>query len=214
MPDPVAYQLTVDGEGPAHRRDGVRQHHRQDRRERRGHATPRRRAASSSAPATTALRALLDNKSAVAIVVFQAPGSNALALSSACARTMAELKTRFPQGVDWSAVYDPTVFVRDSIHEVLRTLLEATLMVVIVVVLFLQTWRASVIPLAAVPISIVGTFAVMFAAGFSINTLSLFGLVLAIGIVVDDAIVVVENVERHIEEGLTPLEASHTRWKK
>jgi multidrug efflux pump len=111
--------------------------------------------------------------------------------------------------VDWSAVYDPTVFVRDSIHEVLRTLLEATLMVVIVVVLFLQTWRASIIPLAAVPISIVGTFAVMFAAGFSINTLSLFGLVLAIGIVVDDAIVVVENVERHIEEGLTPLEASH-----
>ena len=106
-------------------------------------------------------------------------------------------------------MYDPTVFVRDSIHEVIRTLLEATLMVVIVVVLFLQTWRASVIPLAAVPISIVGTFAVMLASGFSINTLSLFGLVLAIGIVVDDAIVVVENVERHIEEGLSPLDASH-----
>ncbi|HSQ32349.1 MAG TPA: efflux RND transporter permease subunit, partial [Gemmatimonadaceae bacterium] len=155
------------------------------------------------------LRALLDNKSAVAIVVFQAPGSNALALSSAVRDKMAELKTRFPQGVDWSAVYDPTIFVRDSIKEVIRTLLEATLMVVIVVVLFLQTWRASIIPLAAVPISIVGTFAVMFAAGFSINTLSLFGMVLAIGIVVDDAIVVVENVERHIEEGLSPLEASH-----
>ena len=155
------------------------------------------------------LRALLDNKSAVAVVVFQAPGSNALALSSAVRATMAELKTRFPQGMEWSAVYDPTVFVRDSIHEVIRTLLEATLMVVIVVVLFLQTWRASIIPLAAVPISIVGTFAVMLAAGFSINTLSLFGLVLAIGIVVDDAIVVVENVERHIEEGLSPLEASH-----
>jgi hypothetical protein len=122
---------------------------------------------------------------------------------------MDELKTRFPQGVDWSAVYDPTVFVRDSIREVIRTLLEATLMVVIVVVLFLQTWRASVIPLAAVPVSIVGTFAVMLASGFSVNTLSLFGLVLAIGIVVDDAIVVVENVERHIEEGLSPLEASH-----
>ncbi|HVE35050.1 MAG TPA: efflux RND transporter permease subunit, partial [Gemmatimonadaceae bacterium] len=155
------------------------------------------------------LRALLDNKAAVAIVVFQAPGSNALALSSAVREKMAELKTRFPQGIEWSAVYDPTVFVRDSIHEVIRTLLEATLMVVLVVVLFLQTWRASVIPLAAVPISIVGTFAVMFAAGFSINTLSLFGMVLAIGIVVDDAIVVVENVERHIEEGLSALDASH-----
>jgi hydrophobe/amphiphile efflux-1 (HAE1) family protein len=156
-----------------------------------------------------ALRALLNNKSAVAIVVFQAPGSNALALSSGVREKMAELKTRFPQGVDWAAVYDPTVFVRDSIREVIRTLLEATLMVVIVVVLFLQTWRASVIPLAAVPVSIVGTFAVMLASGFSVNTLSLFGLVLAIGIVVDDAIVVVENVERHIEEGLSPLEASH-----
>src|SRR5689334_1553391 len=156
-----------------------------------------------------ALRAMLDNKPAVAIVVFQAPGSNALALSSGVREKMAELKTRFPQGVDWSAVYDSTTFVRESIHEVIRTLLEATLMVVVVVVLFLQTWRASVIPPAAVPISIVGTFAVMFASGFSINTLSLFGMVLAIGIVVDDAIVVVENVERHIEEGLTPLEASH-----
>src|SRR5690349_14826163 len=160
-------------------------------------------------PSTYGLRALLDNKSAVAIVVFQAPGSNALALSSGIRAKMAELKTRFPQGVEWSSVYDPTLFVRDSIREVLYTLLLATLMVVIVVVLFLQTWRASIIPLAAVPISIVGTFAVMLATGFSINTLSLFGLVLAIGIVVDDAIVVVENVERHIEEGLSPLEASH-----
>jgi multidrug efflux pump len=156
-----------------------------------------------------ALRAMLDNKSAVAVVVFQAPGSNALALSGAVREKMDELKTRFPDGVNWAAVYDPTVFVRDSIREVIRTLLEATLMVVIVVVLFLQTWRASIIPLAAVPVSIVGTFAVMLAAGFSVNTLSLFGLVLAIGIVVDDAIVVVENVERHIEEGLSPLEASH-----
>src|SRR5688572_27425002 len=155
------------------------------------------------------LRALLNNKSAVAIVVFQAPGSNALALSGSVREKMDELKTRFPEGVEWAAVYDPTVFVRDSIKEVVRTLLEATLMVVIVVVLFLQTWRASIIPLAAVPVSIVGTFAVMLAAGFSVNTLSLFGLVLAIGIVVDDAIVVVENVERHIEEGLSPLEASH-----
>jgi hydrophobe/amphiphile efflux-1 (HAE1) family protein len=160
-------------------------------------------------PGTFGLRALLDNKPAVAIVVFQSPGSNALALSSAIRVKMADLKTRFPQGVEWSSVYDPTLFVRDSIREVIYTLLLATLMVVIVVVLFLQTWRASIIPLVAVPISIVGTFAVMLATGFSINTLSLFGLVLAIGIVVDDAIVVVENVERHIEEGLSPLDASH-----
>ena len=142
-------------------------------------------------PGTYGLRALLDNKSAVAIIVFQAPGSNALALSSGIRAKMAELQTRFPEGVSWSSVYDPTLFVRDSIQEVIYTLLLATLMVVIVVVLFLQTWRASIIPLAAVPISIVGTFAVMLATGFSINTLSLFGLVLAIGIVVDDAIVVV-----------------------
>ena len=155
------------------------------------------------------LRAMLDNKSAVAIVVFQAPGSNALALSGSVRSTMTHLSARFPQGIQWSSVYDPTMFVRDSIREVIVTLLEATLMVVLVVVLFLQTWRASIIPLAAVPISIVGTFAVMLAAGFSINTVSLFGMVLAIGIVVDDAIVVVENVERHIQEGLTPLAASH-----
>jgi len=155
------------------------------------------------------MQSLLDNKPAVALAIFQAPGSNALALSHDVRAKMAELKQLFPQGVNYSIVYDPTVFVRDSIHEVIKTLLEATLLVVIVVVVFLQTWRASVIPLASVPISIVGTFAIMLAAGFSINTLSLFGLVLAIGIVVDDAIVVVENVERHIELGLSPREASH-----
>ncbi|HEU0055248.1 MAG TPA: efflux RND transporter permease subunit, partial [Longimicrobium sp.] len=155
------------------------------------------------------VRSLLDNKHAVAIPIFQAPGSNALALSTAVREAMADLKTRFPQGVDYDIVYDPTVFVRDSIHEVVRTLLEATLLVVLVVILFLQTWRASIIPLVAVPISIVGTFAVLLGFGFSINTLSLFGLVLAIGIVVDDAIVVVENVERNIALGLSPREASH-----
>ncbi|HEX7940946.1 MAG TPA: efflux RND transporter permease subunit, partial [Gemmatimonadaceae bacterium] len=155
------------------------------------------------------LRSLLDNQHAVAIPIFQAPGSNALQLSSTVRRTMAELKSTFPQGVDYSIVYDPTTFVRSSIHEVVKTLFEAILLVVIVVVLFLQTWRASIIPLAAVPISIVGTFAIMLASGFSINTLSLFGLVLAIGIVVDDAIVVVENVERNIELGLSPREASY-----
>jgi len=208
MPDPVAYQLTVTAKGRLADENefgniivktGAQ-----------GEVTRLRDVARLQLDAGDyGLRALLDNKPAVAIVVFQAPGSNALALSSGVREKMAELKTRFPQGVDWSAVYDPTIFVRESIREVIRTLLEATLMVVIVVVLFLQTWRASIIPLAAVPISIVGTFAVMFASGFSINTLSLFGMVLAIGIVVDDAIVVVENVERHIEDGLTPLEASH-----
>ncbi|MGH7526153.1 MAG: efflux RND transporter permease subunit, partial [Gemmatimonadales bacterium] len=155
------------------------------------------------------LRSMLDNKEAVGIGIFQAPGSNALELSSTVRATMAELKQNFPQGVDYSIVYDPTINVRDGIREVVITLLEAVLLVVIVVVLFLQTWRASIIPLVAVPISIVGTFAILMAFGFSINTLSLFGLVLAIGIVVDDAIVVVENVERNIEAGLSPREASY-----
>jgi hydrophobe/amphiphile efflux-1 (HAE1) family protein len=154
------------------------------------------------------LRSLLDNKNAVAIPVFQAPNSNALQLSDAVRAKMEELKKDFPPGVDYTIVYDPTVFVRESIHAVVHTLLEAVALVVIVIILFLQTWRASVIPLVAVPVSIIGTFAVMLMCGFSINTLSLFGLVLAIGIVVDDAIVVVENVERHIANGQAPLEAT------
>jgi hydrophobe/amphiphile efflux-1 (HAE1) family protein len=154
------------------------------------------------------IRSFLDNKNAVAIPIFQAPGSNALELSASVRRTMEELKKDFPQGVDYSIVYDPTMFVRQSIEAVVHTLLEAVLLVVLVVILFLQTWRASLIPLIAVPVSIIGTFAVLLAFGFSINTLSLFGLVLAIGIVVDDAIVVVENVERHIATGLAPREAT------
>jgi len=156
-----------------------------------------------------ALRSMLDNQDAVAIPIFQAPGSNALELSTAVRATMAELKRNMPEGVDYRVVYDPTVNVRDGINEVVKTLLEAVLLVVLVVVLFLQTWRASIIPLVAVPVSIVGTFAILLAFGFSINTLSLFGLVLAIGIVVDDAIVVVENVERNIEAGLSPRDASY-----
>ncbi|MEJ0042219.1 MAG: efflux RND transporter permease subunit [Rhizomicrobium sp.] len=154
------------------------------------------------------LRSLLDNKQAVAVPIFQAPGSNAIAISQQVRATMEELKKSFPQGLDYSIVYDPTVFVRDSITAVIHTLLEAVALVVLVVILFLQTWRASIIPLLAVPISIVGTFAFLFAFGFSINALSLFGLVLAIGIVVDDAIVVVENVERNIEAGLSPRDAT------
>ncbi|MEO7052561.1 MAG: multidrug efflux RND transporter permease subunit, partial [Rhodanobacter sp.] len=155
-----------------------------------------------------ALRSLLDNKPAVALPIFARPGSNAIQISDEVRSTMAQLKKDFPQGVDYSIVYDPTVFVRGSIEAVAHTLLEAILLVVLVVILFLQTWRASIIPLVAVPVSLIGTFAIMYLAGFSLNALSLFGLVLAIGIVVDDAIVVVENVERHIELGQTPREAT------
>ncbi|MEK0448972.1 MAG: hypothetical protein RL088_1240 [Verrucomicrobiota bacterium] len=155
-----------------------------------------------------ALRSLLDNKSAVALPVFQQPGSNALDLSANVRAAMEEMKVNFPPELDYAVVYDPTVFVRKSIDAVIVTLLEAVVLVVIVVLLFLQTWRASIIPLAAVPVSLVGTFAVMQMLGFGINALSLFGLVLAIGIVVDDAIVVVENVERNIALGLSPFEAT------
>jgi multidrug efflux pump len=155
-----------------------------------------------------ALRSLLDNKPAVAIGIFQRPGTNALEASDQVRATMDRLKQAFPQGVDYRIVYDPTSFVRHSIEAVVETLFEAILLVVLVVMIFLQTWRASIIPLVAVPVSLIGTFAVMLGLGFSLNTLSLFGLVLSIGIVVDDAIVVVENVERHIERGLAPIEAT------
>ncbi|MFM9879077.1 MAG: efflux RND transporter permease subunit [Burkholderiaceae bacterium] len=159
-------------------------------------------------PNTYALGSLLNNKEAAAIAIFQAPNSNALALSNQVRETMKELKKDFPPGVDFDIVYDPTRFVQTSIEKVIVTLLEAIALVVLVVIIFLQTWRASIIPLLAVPVSIIGTFAVLLALGFSINTLTLFGLVLAIGIVVDDAIVVVENVERNIEAGLSPHDAS------
>jgi len=161
-----------------------------------------------------ALRALLNNKSAVAIPIFQSPTANALQLSSDVRAKMEELSKDFPEGVKYDIVYDPTQFVRESIRSVIHTLLEAVVLVAIVVIVFLQTWRASVIPLLAVPVSVVGTFAVMLAFGFSINTLSLFGLVLAIGIVVDDAIVVVENVERNIENGLSPHDATIQAMKE
>src|SRR5690242_12701148 len=161
-----------------------------------------------------ALRSLLDNKSAVAIPIFQAPNSNAIAISDNVRKTMEGIKKTMPEGVDYQIVYDPTQFVRASIEAVVHTLLEAVALVVIVVILFLQTWRASIIPLLAVPISIIGTFAVMHLFGFSINALSLFGLVLAIGIVVDDAIVVVENVERNIEAGLSPRDATYRAMRE
>ncbi|MGB1561613.1 MAG: efflux RND transporter permease subunit [Sinimarinibacterium flocculans] len=156
-----------------------------------------------------ALRSLLDNRSAVAIPVFLQPGANALDLAADVRSTMAELKTRFPEGVDYQIIYDPTVFISDSIDAVVKTLFEATLLVVIVVLLFLQTWRAALIPIIAVPVSIIGTLGALQAFGFSLNTLTLFGLVLSVGIVVDDAIVVVENVERGIRDGLSPRKAAH-----
>lgn len=161
-----------------------------------------------------ALRSLLNNQPAVAIPVFQRPGSNAIEISDSVRERMAELKKSFPQGMDYEVVYDPTIFVRGSIEAVVHTLLEAVVLVVLVVVLFLQTWRASIIPLAAVPVSLIGTFAVMHMFGFSLNALSLFGLVLAIGIVVDDAIVVVENVERNIALGKSPVEATRQAMKE
>ncbi len=161
-----------------------------------------------------ALRSLLNNKQAVGMGVFQAPGSNSLEISAEVRKTMDELAKNMPEGVEYRIAYDPTQFVRASIKSVIHTLLEAIVLVVLVVILFLQTWRASIIPLLAVPVSVVGTFAVLHLLGFSINALSLFGLVLAIGIVVDDAIVVVENVERNIEAGLTPREATYRAMRE
>jgi hydrophobe/amphiphile efflux-1 (HAE1) family protein len=160
-------------------------------------------------PDNYALRSMLDGGPAVAIPIFQLPGANALDLSKAVRASMKELAKNFPEGVSYEIDYDPTVFVRSSIEAVVHTLFEAVLLVVLVVVVFLQTWRASVIPLVAVPVAIIGTMAALLAAGFSINSLTLFGLVLATGIVVDDAIVVVENIERKIENGLNPHAAAH-----
>ncbi len=161
-----------------------------------------------------ALRSLLNNQPAVAIPIFQRPGSNAIDISNEVRDEMELLKKNFPEGMDYSIVYDPTIFVRGSIEAVIHTLFEALILVVLVVILFLQTWRASIIPLAAVPVSLIGTFAVMHLFGFSLNALSLFGLVLAIGIVVDDAIVVVENVERNIELGHQPMEATQIAMRE
>jgi hydrophobe/amphiphile efflux-1 (HAE1) family protein len=150
----------------------------------------------------------LDGKESVALAVFQRPGSNALTTGDNIVRTMKEISKSFPSGVEYGLFYNPTEFIQQSVRAVVETIFEAVLLVVVVIVLFLQTWRAAVIPLLAIPISLIGTFFVMSMFGFSLNNLSLFGLVLAIGIVVDDAIVVVENVERNIAAGLSPREAS------
>ncbi len=161
-----------------------------------------------------ALRSLLDGKAAAAVQIIQAPGANALDVAASVRAKLKELAPGFPQDVSYRVAYDPTLFVRASIDNVLKTLFEAVLLVVLVVVVFLQSWRASLIPVVAVPISLVGTMAVMHLLGFSLNTLSLFGLVLSIGIVVDDAIVVVENVERHLAAGLNRKEAARRAMRE
>jgi len=163
---------------------------------------------------TYALRSMLNNAQAVAIPIFASPGANALQISSDVRATMSELKKNMPEGVDYSIVYDPTIFVSKSIESVVFTLLQAVSLVVLVMIIFLQSWRAAIIPLLAVPVSIVGTFGFMLMLGFSINVLSLFGLILAIGIVVDDAIVVTENVERNISEGKDPSTATNIAMKE
>lgn len=155
------------------------------------------------------VNALMDGKPATSIVIFQRPGSNALATVAAIKETMERLKANFPEGVGYDIIYNPTEFIQYSIEAVLFTIAEAILLVVCVVILFLQTWRAAIIPILAIPVSLIGTFTIMSAVGINFNTLSLFGLVLAIGIVVDDAIVVVENVERYLAKGFTPKEAAH-----
>ena len=155
------------------------------------------------------VNAYLDDATATAIVLFQRPGSNALATSKAVKKVMEESKRDFPTGLSYSIVYNPTEFIAESVSEVIRTLFEAVGLVVVVVIVFLQTWRAAIIPVVAIPVSLVGSFLVMGAVGLTFNTLSLFGLVLAIGIVVDDAIVVVENVERYLEQGMTARDAAH-----
>src|SRR5271169_1294039 len=150
----------------------------------------------------------LDHYPAVALAIFQRPGSNALETANGVRDLMETLSKRFPAGVKYDIFFDPTQFIRQSVEAVIETIGEAIVLVVLVVIVFLQTWRAAIIPLVAIPVSLIGTFFFMAAFGFTLNNLSLFGLVLAIGIVVDDAIVVVENVERNIEAGLTPHDAA------
>ena len=169
---------------------------------------------SNSAPSTISRRRALNGQPAAIIAVFQVPGSNALEVADGVKKTIAELKGRFPADLDYVVSLDTTLPVSEGIREIVQTLIEAMILVIIVVFLFLQNWRATLIPAIAVPVSLVGTFAVFPLLGFSINTLSLFGLVLAIGLVVDDAIVVVEAVEHHIEKGMSPREATIQAMKE
>jgi hydrophobe/amphiphile efflux-1 (HAE1) family protein len=151
----------------------------------------------------------LDERVAIPLGIFQRPGSNALETAEQVEAAMAELSKSFPAGLRYDIVYNPTVFISDSVEAVITTMIEAVVLVILVIVIFLQTWRASLVPIVAIPVSLIGTFTVLAAIGYSLNTLSLFGLVLSIGIVVDDAIVVVENVERNIREGLSPRDAAY-----
>src|SRR6201981_343213 len=152
----------------------------------------------------------MDRSDATALLIYAQPGANSLAVEHEVLSAMKDLKKEFPQGVDYKIIYDPTIFIAKSVREVVITIFIAILLVLGVVFLFLQSWRASIIPVIAIPVSLVGTFAVLYALGISLNNLSLFGLVLAVGIVVDDAIVVVENVERNLERGMSPAKAAHT----
>ena len=152
----------------------------------------------------------LDERVAIPMGIFQRPGLERLAnRHGSCRRRWRSCRKSFPAGCRYDIVYNPTVFISQSVDAVIQTILEAVVLVVVVIILFLQTWRASVVPIVAIPVSLIGTFAMLAALGYSLNNLSLFGLVLAIGIVVDDAIVVVENVERNIREGLSPRDAAY-----
>src|SRR5262249_50540521 len=153
--------------------------------------------------------AYVDHDDATVLLIYAEPGANSLTVDSEVLGAMKELKKDFPAGVDYTIVYDPTIFIQKSINEVILTIAEAIVLVVGVVFLFLQTWRATIIPVIAIPVSLIGTFSILTALGITINNLSLFGLVLAVGIVVDDAIVVVENVERNIRAGMSPVQAAH-----
>jgi hydrophobe/amphiphile efflux-1 (HAE1) family protein len=208
VPNPGAFQLSIETLG---RLEDVRQFENVVvKTDEAGRVTRVRDIARVELGAEDYLRnAYLDDKQATALGVFQLPGSNALATAESVKSTMEELKRSFPAGLDYSIIYNPTEFIQQSVDEVIKTIYEAVALVVVVVILFLQTWRAAVIPIVAIPVSLIGTFAVMAALGYSLNNLSLFGLVLAIGIVVDDAIVVVENVERNLRQGMSPKEAAH-----
>src|SRR5262249_29535765 len=151
----------------------------------------------------------LDRDVATALLIFQRPGSNALATAAGVKEVMQEAKASFPPGLDYTIVSNPTEFIQESVAGGGATLSKAAGLVVLVVIIFLQTWRAAIIPVIAIPVSLIGCFFIMSGAGLTFNSLSLFGIVLAIGIVVDDAIVVVENVERYLEHGMSPKEAAH-----
>ena len=212
---PAGFQVAVQTLGRLSQPRAVQRHHRRHRRRRPGDAGARHRPRRARRLQDYTSNAYLDGKVATAIGIFQRPGSNALKTAKAVIDTMDELAKSFPPGLAYRVAYNTTEFVQQSVDEVIKTLFEAVVLVVLVIILFLQTWRAAIIPVVAIPVSLVGTFFVLAAFGFSLNNLTLFGLVLAIGIVVDDAIVVVENVERYLEPGHEPARRPRTRpWTR